>query len=514
MLYDVFISYSRKDIDEAERLCQELDAAGVKYWIDRNIHGSANFLSEITRNIRQCKVVIFIASNNSANSEWTQKEILYALKRQKKIIPFRIGEFSFDTNDELDFVFSNVQWLENREHVVRDVCELCGIDYAAQKQHHAEQKAKAEEQERIAKERAAQAEAQRREEERRKAEEEARRMAEEQSRLREEKIRRNEAEKQLRREQRQACIEKIKKHAGAIVASILLIIGVIAGFVVIKDWAAERKQQQIEAQIKADSIRVATERAAERAEAERIAAEKAAKEKAEQERIAKEKAEAERKAAEKAAKEKAEQERIAKQKAEAERIAKEKAEQEARLENEYRLSGKGRNGVYKVGDYYNDGTKEGVVFYVDATGKHGKIVSLDEVDIGWCTFAQYYKEIVVGATSKTDGKANTDKVMARADSTEYPAFVWCRNMGKDWYLPAEEELSLLLLDYLVYKAVSKTLESRGATKLKNLGEDGYYWSSTEYAGNPELYARYVVMVYCSRSNDKYANSYVRAVSAF
>ncbi len=416
MLYDVFISYSRKDIDEAERLCQELDAAGVKYWIDRNIHGSANFLSEITKNIRQCKVVIFIASNNSANSEWTQKEILYALKRQKKIIPFRIGEFSFDTNDELDFVFSNVQWLENREHVVRDACELCGIDYAAQKQHHAEQKAKVEEQERIAMARAAQAEAQRREEEKRKAEEEARRKAEEQSRLREEKIRREEAEKQLRREQRQVRIEKIKKHAGAIVASILLIIGVISGFVVIKDWAAERKQQQIEAQ------------------------------------------------------------------------------------------------TYKIGDYYNDGTKEGVVFDVWDGGKHGKIVSLEQKQLQWCTYVQYDKEIVVGATSKTDGKANTDKVMARADSAEYPAFVWCRDKGEDWYLPAIEELELLLLNDAVHDAVNKTLESRGAIKLFNKGELAWYWSSTECG---EFCAWFVNMYYGSTNNySKFYNSYVRAVSAF
>ena len=56
MKYDVFISYSREDKAVADSLCHALDKAGISYWIDRNIHGSANFLSEITQYIRRCKV--------------------------------------------------------------------------------------------------------------------------------------------------------------------------------------------------------------------------------------------------------------------------------------------------------------------------------------------------------------------------------------------------------------------------------------------------------------------------
>ena len=33
---------------------------------------------------------------------------------------------------------------------------------------------------------------------------------------------------------------------------------------------------------------------------------------------------------------------------------------------------------YKVGDYYNENGRAGVVFQVDETGQHGKIVSLNE----------------------------------------------------------------------------------------------------------------------------------------
>lgn len=172
--------------------------------------------------------------------------------------------------------------------------------------------------------------------------------------------------------------------------------------------------------------------------------------------------------------------------------------------------------TYKVGDYYNDGTKEGVVFWVDESGEHGKIVSLDQADLQWCSKAQYDKKIVVGTTSKTDGKANTYKVMTRADSAEYPAFVWCRNKGKDWYLPAIEELKLLLLNDSVHDAVNQTLESRGVTKLDNKGCERCYLASTEYKSfQPEFCAWSVIMhgggTLFSNKNLYYS---VRAVSAF
>ena len=49
--------------------------------------------------------------------------------------------------------------------------------------------------------------------------------------------------------------------------------------------------------------------------------------------------------------------------------------------------------TWKVGDYYNVDGKEGVVFWVDETGKHGKIVSLDQADMQWCTQDEYKKQL-------------------------------------------------------------------------------------------------------------------------
>ena len=162
---------------------------------------------------------------------------------------------------------------------------------------------------------------------------------------------------------------------------------------------------------------------------------------------------------------------------------------------------------YHIGDYYNENGKQGIVFEVSADGRHGKIVSLDMAEREWCTDEQDYKRIVVGASSTTDGKANTDKVMARSDSKEYPAFVWCRDKGRDWYLPAKDELESI---YAAKHKINVTRILLGKRKLRI-----WYWSSTEdgefFAWLVPMYSGYTSLTDSYSKNFSY---YVRAVSAF
>lgn len=160
--------------------------------------------------------------------------------------------------------------------------------------------------------------------------------------------------------------------------------------------------------------------------------------------------------------------------------------------------------TYKVGDYYDDGKREGVVFEVSDDGRHGKIVSLDETKGKWCTEGKSKQRSVVGASSDSDGKSNTDKVMACADSEEYPAFQWCRAKGDEWYLPSLEELELL---YKVKDKVNKTLIDKSMKELS-----GRYWSSTEQT----VFLAWLVGMSDGYTRNYYKGDYynVRAVSAF
>lgn len=168
--------------------------------------------------------------------------------------------------------------------------------------------------------------------------------------------------------------------------------------------------------------------------------------------------------------------------------------------------GLGRNGIYEVGDYYNCDGKQGVVFELSDGGHHGKIVSLDETNLPWCTSKQFYRDIVVDASSIVDGKYNTDIVMARSDSDQYPAFDWCRNKGEDWYLPAKGEMQTISDNYTIINA---TLERHGRVI------SGSYWSSTE-ADYGYSHKAWIVYMASGSMYDRMTFSYdnVRAVTTF
>ena len=174
---------------------------------------------------------------------------------------------------------------------------------------------------------------------------------------------------------------------------------------------------------------------------------------------------------------------------------------------------------YKVGDFYNENGKEGVVFEVSADGSHGKIVSMKQSakELQWSSDRKEQKRLI-GADSETDGAANMAKVMARPDwQSKYPAFKWCADLGEGWYLPSKEELKVFTLNTAIHDAVNRTLIARGGTKLYDKGERVWYWSSTESddKSSGAFCAWYVSMYYGRTYYFSKNNNYsVRAVSAF
>ena len=173
---------------------------------------------------------------------------------------------------------------------------------------------------------------------------------------------------------------------------------------------------------------------------------------------------------------------------------------------------------YKVGDYYNDGKKEGIVFWVDESGTHGKIVSLTESTskLQWSS-DEYEQKRLIGADSKSDGAKNMAVVKQIPDwQSKYPAFKWCADLGEGWYLPAIDELKLFTLDQSVHDAVNQTLETKGK-KLSSKGVILWYWSSTEL-DDQLLGGPFAWIVFMHRGTTstmtKYGDFSVRAVSAF
>ena len=84
----VFISYSRKDLAFVERLAEDLQAAGLDVWYDLSgLDGGTRWGREIQNAIQQSQIFVVVLSPNSIDSEWVEKEFMYANSLKRKIIP-------------------------------------------------------------------------------------------------------------------------------------------------------------------------------------------------------------------------------------------------------------------------------------------------------------------------------------------------------------------------------------------------------------------------------------------
>lgn len=90
MKYDLFISYSRKDFDEVSALLETIrkEVPGLSVWFDIDgIESGDDFEEKIISAIDNSSYVLFALSDNSLESEWTKKEVMYAKNTDKRVVP-------------------------------------------------------------------------------------------------------------------------------------------------------------------------------------------------------------------------------------------------------------------------------------------------------------------------------------------------------------------------------------------------------------------------------------------
>lgn len=81
----VFVSYSRKDSDCAQKVLRTLQIAGFPVWQDVvSLKGGDNFVKGIRNGIQDAAVFVVLWSENAQQSEWVNKEIDMALDRHTK----------------------------------------------------------------------------------------------------------------------------------------------------------------------------------------------------------------------------------------------------------------------------------------------------------------------------------------------------------------------------------------------------------------------------------------------
>ena len=91
--HDIMISYSSKLRDVADDICYFLKENEFDVWMaPHSIPKGEDYINEIYAAIDNSKIVLFVLSDPSLKSEWCQKELIYAIESNKKILPVQINE--------------------------------------------------------------------------------------------------------------------------------------------------------------------------------------------------------------------------------------------------------------------------------------------------------------------------------------------------------------------------------------------------------------------------------------
>jgi len=110
---DVFISYSRKDIEFAQRIHQELEARDREPWVDwQDIPPTSEWLDEVYAGIQAADTFLFIISPDSVVSEICTLEIEHAIQHNKRLVPVVLHDVE---DDQVHSAMSAHNWVFLRE---------------------------------------------------------------------------------------------------------------------------------------------------------------------------------------------------------------------------------------------------------------------------------------------------------------------------------------------------------------------------------------------------------------
>jgi TolB-like protein/Tfp pilus assembly protein PilF len=126
---DIFISYSRRDSEQATALADRLRATGAVVWMDTAALAAAETWSaEIVSAIRDCKVFIVLISDSSVGSVNVTKEVALASEKNKSIVAIDLGEATL--NDTMEYSLAGLHRVRyNDEAALQRTFNKLGIEF-------------------------------------------------------------------------------------------------------------------------------------------------------------------------------------------------------------------------------------------------------------------------------------------------------------------------------------------------------------------------------------------------
>lgn len=130
---EIFISYSSKEYDVAEKLRSAFAQRGIYCWMaPESIPIGSNYAIEIPKAIQACQVFLIILSDNSQNSVWVRKEIDLAVNRNKRIVPLVVNKCQIIS--PFDFYLTDIQMIQavdSPDEMAELVLKKIGMDLSA-----------------------------------------------------------------------------------------------------------------------------------------------------------------------------------------------------------------------------------------------------------------------------------------------------------------------------------------------------------------------------------------------
>ena len=109
---DVFISYSRPDAEAARLLVGQLEAHdGIACWYaGRDVPAGTDWAGAIVRAIGEARAMVLIFSAAANISQQVRREVMLAMERGVRVVPFRIADVT--PSESLEYFLSGQQWID------------------------------------------------------------------------------------------------------------------------------------------------------------------------------------------------------------------------------------------------------------------------------------------------------------------------------------------------------------------------------------------------------------------
>ena len=125
---DVYICHGDKDQRYVEHLCKRFDEQGISYGYSSQKYGE-KIPSELIETIRNCRIILFVATHNSYQSPFAVKELVYAFNNidTSRIIIYQADDAKLP--DSIKFISQKDNIIQSNHHYVSEAImqRVCGL---------------------------------------------------------------------------------------------------------------------------------------------------------------------------------------------------------------------------------------------------------------------------------------------------------------------------------------------------------------------------------------------------